>query len=180
MANASTSHITKTLHRKPYAAIEPSRPELSQRGRVVLITGSSAGIGFAIARGFAKAEAATVIMTGRRDGPLHEAVNKLKFQYPRTTFIGKTIDMANSADARSLWSEFDVAGLIIDILVLNAARIQPKAGSMLELGHKEVFADFITNVGANMEFADYFYHQMKRDKNKKLVGSPYEHSSMLY
>ncbi|KAG7410597.1 hypothetical protein Forpe1208_v010670 [Fusarium oxysporum f. sp. rapae] len=42
----------KTLHKKPYHAIYPTRPELSQEGRTILITGGNSGIGFPIARSF--------------------------------------------------------------------------------------------------------------------------------
>ncbi|KAL9565108.1 hypothetical protein ACKAV7_010753 [Fusarium commune] len=34
----------KTLHKKPYHAIYPTRPELSQEGRTILITGGNSGI----------------------------------------------------------------------------------------------------------------------------------------
>ncbi|KAF4511145.1 hypothetical protein G6O67_002967 [Ophiocordyceps sinensis] len=167
-ASKSVSNLTTTLHREPYAAIDPSRPELSQRRQTVLITGSSGGTGYAIARSFAKAGAATVILTGRQERPLAEAAKALKAQYPKTTFIDKKLDIANSGAAKDLWGGFHAEGLVVDVLVLNAARAQAVNATMLELGYKEVMADFAVNVGANMEFADYFYHQKKRDASKKL------------
>jgi hypothetical protein len=37
--------ITKVVHRDPYPAISPERPENSQSGKVIIITGSGSGIG---------------------------------------------------------------------------------------------------------------------------------------
>lgn len=37
--------ITRTIYRDIYPAIDPTRPELSQEGRVVFITGVSRGLG---------------------------------------------------------------------------------------------------------------------------------------
>jgi hypothetical protein len=37
--------FTKVVYRDVYPAIDPKRPELSQKGNVVLITGASRGIG---------------------------------------------------------------------------------------------------------------------------------------
>lgn len=160
---------TSTVHKQPYAAIDPARPELSQKGRVVLVTGSSSGIGFAIARSFAKAQAAVVILTGRQQASLSKAVDILKLQFPNTQFIGKGIDIADSDAVGLLWDQLDAEDLVVDVLILNAARIQPKVASMLDLGYEEVVADFATNVGGNMKLTDCFYHQRKRDKAKRLV-----------
>ncbi|KAG8404888.1 hypothetical protein J3459_016695 [Metarhizium acridum] len=159
---------TSTVHKQPYAAIDPARPELSQKGRVVLVTGSSSGIGFAIARSFAKAQAAVVILTGRQQASLSKAVDILKLQFPNTQFIGKGIDIADSDAVGLLWDQLDAEDLVVDVLILNAARIQPKVASMLDLGYEEVVADFATNVGGNMKLTDCFYHQRKRDKAKRL------------
>ncbi|KAI7760954.1 hypothetical protein LZL87_012107 [Fusarium oxysporum] len=52
----------KTLHKKPYHAIYPTRPELSQEGRTILITGGNSGIGFPIARSFVISKAKRVIV----------------------------------------------------------------------------------------------------------------------
>jgi hypothetical protein len=37
--------FTKKNHRDVYAAIDPARPELSQAGKVVVITGATRGLG---------------------------------------------------------------------------------------------------------------------------------------
>ncbi|KAI3316648.1 NAD(P)-binding protein [Xylariaceae sp. AK1471] len=158
-----------TTHHEPYPAINPTRPELSQRGRAVLVTGSSSGIGFYIARAFAKANAATVILTGRQENSLTKAVETLTSQYPETSFIGRALDIADSAAVEEMWNQFDSDGLVIDVLVLNAARIQFNKASLLDRGHDEVIADYTTNVGANLQFVEHFYHQKNRDTSKKLV-----------
>jgi hypothetical protein len=40
--------LPKAIHATPYAAISPSRPELSQKGRAIYVTGGSEGIGLAM------------------------------------------------------------------------------------------------------------------------------------
>jgi hypothetical protein len=37
--------VTKTKRRDPYAAILPSNPSNSQKGKIIIITGASGGIG---------------------------------------------------------------------------------------------------------------------------------------
>jgi NAD(P)-dependent dehydrogenase (short-subunit alcohol dehydrogenase family) len=169
MANPFSCKLPITMHRSPYRTIDPSRPELSQHGRAALITGSSSGIGFAIARNFARAKAAVVILTGRQAESLADAVKQLELQYPSTRFIGKQMDIANSAHVDKLWDELHAEGLVVDVLVLNAARVQRTGPTMLELGPEEVFEDFITNVKGSMHFATRFYKQPLRQKDRKLV-----------
>jgi NAD(P)-dependent dehydrogenase (short-subunit alcohol dehydrogenase family) len=162
-------NFTTVVHHEPYATILPSRAQLSQKGKVVLVTGSSGGIGFAIARAFGKASAAKVILTGRHQGPLDTAVDTLSKESPQTTFIACRIDVSNTASVEDLWKKFDDEGLVVDVLVLNAARVQPTHGSILEIGYKQVVADLATNVNSIAVFVHLFYHQAKRDTSKKLV-----------
>ena len=167
--SASSPTPTATVHSQPYAALDPSRPSLSQHKRAALVTGSSSGIGFAIARSFAKANAAVVILTGRQEKALDEAVQRLSGQFPNTKIVGKKLDISDSAAVNVLWNSLDEEELVVDVLVLNAARNQSQSGPILGLDYNEVFADYVTNVGANMQFVDRFYHQNKRDTSRQLV-----------
>lgn len=164
---AIADNFTTVIHREPYAAISPSRPQLSQKGKVVLVTGSSGGIGLAIARAFGKASAAKVILTGRHQGPLDTAVATLSKESPKTTFIARLNDASNTTSVEDLWEQFYTEGLVVDVLVLNVARVQP--GTILERGYKEVVADLATNANSIAAFVHLFYHQSKRDTSKKLV-----------
>ncbi|KAL7945811.1 short chain dehydrogenase [Trichoderma barbatum] len=166
MATAA-ENFTVVTHREPYAAISPSRPELSWKGKIVLVTGSASGIGFAIARAFGKASAAKVILTGRRQESLDQAVGTLSQESPQTTFIACLNDASDTASVEHLWNKFDAEGVVIDVLVLNVARVQP-AGSILEIGYQEVVADLATNANSIAAFTHLFYHQKKRDASQKL------------
>ena len=65
-------------HTASYAAINPSRNELSSEGKVVVITGGSGSIGTATAIGFARAGAAAVVLTGRTEKTLKETAAAIK------------------------------------------------------------------------------------------------------
>ncbi|KAI0393482.1 hypothetical protein F5Y17DRAFT_306167 [Xylariaceae sp. FL0594] len=165
-----------TRHHGPYPAIDPSRPELSQRGRAVLVTGSSNGIGFYIARAFAKAGASTVVLTGRHAQSLDAAVRDLASQYPDTEFLGRVLDVSDSVQVDKLWDGLGAdreggkgGGLVIDVLVLSAARVQFDGQRLIDRGHEEVLADLKTNVVSHLQFTHRFYHQKNRDPSKKLA-----------
>jgi NAD(P)-dependent dehydrogenase (short-subunit alcohol dehydrogenase family) len=57
--------FTETYHNKPYAAINPKRPEISAKGKFVIITGGATGIGKAIAVAFAQVDADIIAILGR-------------------------------------------------------------------------------------------------------------------
>lgn len=170
---SSSSILTKvTHHREPYAAIAPSRPELSQEGRVVLVTGGSEGIGFAIARSFGKAGAAKVIITGRRRAALDEAVASLAKTSPKTVYIAHQQDASDVEDIAKFWSQLEDEKLSVDVLVLNVARITAAQGAIVKVGYKEVIADLTTNSHGVAAFVHFFYHQKGRNGQKKLVFYP--------
>ncbi|KAK5662179.1 hypothetical protein OQA88_8084 [Cercophora sp. LCS_1] len=150
-----TSTVTPTIHRTPYLAIDASRPELSQAGKTVLITGGTAGIGFDIAKGFIAASASTIIVTGRRQEVLDKAVTSLKdiaaASGKDVRIIGERGDVVNPGDTNAL-------GIIINVLILNAARFAvPKP--LLELSIDYVWEPFKVNVRGPIHFTEKFYKQ---------------------
>jgi gluconate 5-dehydrogenase len=105
-----------------------SHPLFDLGGRTALITGSTRGIGFALAQGLAEA-GATVIVNSRQQAAVDEAVAVLKARGAKA--LGAAFDVADEASVAAAFAGFDAQGLCIDILINNAG-IQHRA-PMLEL-----------------------------------------------
>lgn len=86
-------------------------------GRTALITGSTRGIGFALAQGLAEAGAA-VILNSRQQDAVTQAVSKL--QALGLNARGAVFDVADPAGVDAAFEGFDRDGLAIDILINNA------------------------------------------------------------
>lgn len=150
-----------TRHKTPYPGISPLRPELSQAGRTVLIAGGSTGIGFAIARGFVRAKASRVILLGRRADVLQASADKLNAERAdkeATTVTGVACDIANLQDTAKLWDQLKAQGVIVDVLVLNAA-VTGGAVPILESGLEKVWSIFEFNVRTLMDFTERLWKQ---------------------
>jgi len=86
-------------------------------GKTALVTGSSGGLGLAMARGLAEAGAA-VILNGRDEPKLAAAAQTLTTAGHRVTT--SAFDVTDEAAAMAAFDRFDHAGTAIDILVNNA------------------------------------------------------------
>lgn len=108
------------------------------KNKVVLITGGSSGLGFAIAEVFVS-QGAEVIITGRRQPQRDEAVSRLggNASAVRT-------DISNPADLDELFTHISAVHGRIDVLIANAGmgEVEP-LGAITEAGFDRVFA---TNV----------------------------------
>ncbi|KAL2142834.1 hypothetical protein VTI28DRAFT_665 [Corynascus sepedonium] len=164
------SPYVKTLHKKPYPGVSPLRPELSQEGRTVLVVGASTGIGFAIARAFVQASASHVILTGRREKALADAVTKLQTETnDATTISGFVSDVSDLQDSAKLWREFANQGIIIDVLVLNAMNMG-QGGLLLQADLGATWKAFETNVRGLLDYAQRFSKQGSEGRPKFLVN----------
>lgn len=167
------TNVTATVHRSPYPAIDPSRPELSQKGRTVLITGGSAGIGFYIARAFIVAGAAGVVITGRRQTALDKAAASLdEFaaeQKTETRIVAEQCDAADAAAVDRLWAGLAHRAIVVDVLVLNHARFAVDK-PLLELGVDHVWKSFETNVRPLLHFSEKFRNQTGKGHGPKVCS----------
>ena len=112
-------------------------------GRTALITGSTRGIGFALAQGLAEAGAA-VILNSRQPEAVTKAVAKL--QDLGLNVRGAAFDVASQAGVDAAFAGFDRDGLAIDILINNAG-IQHRQ-PMLELSLEDWNRVINTNLTA--------------------------------
>jgi len=92
-------------------------PLFSLEGRVALVTGSSRGLGFAMAEGLAEC-GATVVLNGRNERTLAEGASKLNARGLRAEIAA--FDVTNEAITRAAVD--DIAGRHgrLDILIANA------------------------------------------------------------
>jgi gluconate 5-dehydrogenase len=86
-------------------------------GKTALVTGSSTGLGLAMARGLAEA-GATVVLNGRDGTKL--AVTAKAFEAEGHRVLTRAFDVADEAAVRGVFEGFDAESVAIDILVNNA------------------------------------------------------------
>lgn len=94
--------------------------DLGLKGKVALITGSTKGIGKAIAIEMAK-EGTNVIINGRKQKDVDAVVNEIKDQYPNTTPQGAPYDISQKDQRQELFTAFPE----VDILVNNMGIFKP-------------------------------------------------------
>lgn len=91
-------------------------------GKTALVTGSSAGIGYAIAKGMAAAGAG-VVLNGRKQGGVDAAVAKLAGEVRNAKVRGIAGDVSTAAGCKEVISALPEA----DILINNAGIFESKA-----------------------------------------------------
>jgi NAD(P)-dependent dehydrogenase (short-subunit alcohol dehydrogenase family) len=94
--------------------------DLSLKNKKVFISGSTAGIGYAIAKGFAK-EGATVYLNGRDAAKVENAVDKIKLSVADAKVYGIVADPVTEAGIEKLSRELPE----VDILVNNIGMYEP-------------------------------------------------------
>lgn len=88
--------------------------ELHLQGKTAFVSGSTQGIGFAIASSLA-AEGVRVIVNGRSQQGVDAAVARLRAAYPGADHSGRRADFSSPAEVEALLGELDD----VDILVNN-------------------------------------------------------------
>jgi dehydrogenase/reductase SDR family member 4 len=112
-------------------------------GKICVVTASSDGIGFAIAKRLGS-EGAKVVVSSRKQANVDEAVNKLQKQ-GIVDVLGVTCHVAKGSDRKKLFEETVKKFGGIDILVSNAA-VNPAVGSVLDASEEVWDKIFDVNV----------------------------------
>jgi NAD(P)-dependent dehydrogenase (short-subunit alcohol dehydrogenase family) len=111
---------TKVWHDDVYDDIKATRPELSAKGKVIVITGGGSGIGAATVEAFALAGAAHIFVLGRTEKNLRDTQVKVEVKCASTKVTPLVTDVSNSLSINNAFNTIAETGRI-NVFVNNAA-----------------------------------------------------------
>ena len=118
-------------------------------GKSALVTGSSKGIGFAIARNFIDA-GAKVSLNGRSKESVETALQKLRSEFPKANLVGVIADLQKKEEAEKLYKEVPQ----VDILVNNLGIFETKP--FFEISDEEWQRFFDVNVMSAIRMSRHY------------------------
>ncbi len=127
--------------------------DLKIKNKIALVTGSTAGIGFAIAKALAN-EGASVIVNGRTASRVDSAVETLKKETGNNNIKGIIADFAQSAQVQQLIDQLPE----VDILVNNVGIFEPK--SFRDIPDEHWFKFYEVNVLSGVRLSRAYFDKM--------------------
>jgi NAD(P)-dependent dehydrogenase (short-subunit alcohol dehydrogenase family) len=137
--------------------------DLGLKGRRVLITGGSKGIGYAIAEMLAS-EGCRLVLTARDEKALKEAKDKLNAQYPGIEVVTHAADLSKEPATRELAAKFPD----IDVLVNNAGAI--RTGSLHEIDDPTWRSYWDLKVYGYINMTRNYYALMKQRRSGVIIN----------
>ena len=139
--------------------------DLRLTGKVALITGSTAGIGFASARSLAK-EGAHVYVNGRTQARVDSAIRAIRSEIAGAEVDGIEADFADASGAETVIKKLPA----VDVLVNNVGIFEPKP--FAEISDSEWYRFFEINVMSGVRLSRHYLPEMlKRNWGRILFVS---------
>ncbi len=94
--------------------------DLELKGKTALVTGSTSGIGKAIAMSLA-AEGATVLINGRREEKVNQTIKEIQERYPEAVLQSAVADLGTEQGCEEVIGKYPE----VDILINNLGIFEP-------------------------------------------------------
>jgi NAD(P)-dependent dehydrogenase (short-subunit alcohol dehydrogenase family) len=127
--------------------------DLQLKNKLVFISGSTAGIGFAIAQRFLQ-EGARVTINGRTTESVDTAVDKLKLLVANANVSGIAADFSKANEVNELITALPE----VDILINNAGIFEPKP--FAKIADEDWFIFFEVNVMSGIRLSRHYFPKM--------------------
>ena len=136
--------------------------DLQLHDKTAFISGSTAGIGLAIAEALLK-ENATIIINGRTTEAVEKTVSTLKASYPDARVSGIPADFGIKQDVVNLLDKLPS----IDILINNVGIFEPKA--FVDIPDEDWFRFFDVNVMSGVRLARQLFPTMLKKNWGRII-----------
>jgi len=136
--------------------------QLGLEGKTALVTGSTAGIGYAAALGLAR-EGASVVVNGRTAARVEEAVGKIKQETGSEKVSGVAADLGTAEGCAEVVKQVPS----VDILVNNMGIFEPK--EFAEITDTDWMRFFETNVLSGVRLSRHYFPLMKGNNWGRIV-----------
>src|SRR5271156_6414247 len=136
--------------------------DLQLKGKQALVTGSTAGIGFATARGL-DAEGASVIVNGRTEKRVDSAVSEIRKTHPGADVSGVAADVSNAAGCAKLIQAVPA----VDVLINNMGIFEPKPFE--KIPDEDWFRFFEANVMSGVRLSRHYLAGMRKKNWGRIV-----------
>ena len=127
--------------------------DLQLKGKTALITGSTAGIGLATAKLLA-AEGASVIINGRTQQRIDEAIDEIKSEVKDAAIKGVAADFSKADEVNALIKQIPE----VDILINNVAIFEPKP--FVEIPDEDWLKFYEINVLSGIRLSRHYFPLM--------------------
>lgn len=112
--------FTQRYFRDVYPAVDPRSTELSQAGKVAIITGAGRGIGKGIALAFARAGAQGIVLVSRSQKNADAVRDSIKAENPSLEVLALAADISDEQAVEDLYAAVRARFTTVHILVNNA------------------------------------------------------------
>jgi NAD(P)-dependent dehydrogenase (short-subunit alcohol dehydrogenase family) len=136
--------------------------DLQLAGKTALVTGSTAGIGLAIASSLA-AEGSHVTINGRTRSRVEQAIAQIRKTHPKSKVAGIDADVSNAAGCEKLAAALPQ----VDILVNNAGIFEPKP--FVEISDQDWDRFFQTNVMSGVRLSRSYLPKMLKQNWGRII-----------
>jgi NAD(P)-dependent dehydrogenase (short-subunit alcohol dehydrogenase family) len=136
--------------------------DLQLANKLALVSGSTAGIGFAIANALAR-EGARVIVNGRSDERVKSAMERVRAQNPNAQLESLAADLGGAAGAEEALRRYPK----VDVLVNNLGIFEPKP--FAEISDADWLRFFEVNVMSGVRLSRAYLPRMKERNWGRIV-----------
>ncbi|MBY8911397.1 SDR family oxidoreductase [Bacillus sp. YC2] len=136
--------------------------DLQMKGKTALVTGSTSGIGKAIAASLI-AEGADVIINGRREEKVKETIRELQHQTPGARLYPAAFDLGTAEGCSRIFQQYPE----IDILVNNLGIFEP--AEYFDIPDEEWLRFFEVNIMSGVRLTRRYLKQMIERKEGRVI-----------